>query len=111
MTAMNAIVVGADRLGNLPDVLKAHNIKINKHITGRDPAHQKKNMSLPSGTEIVILLTDFLGHNVMKSFRSAAEKQNIPIVACKRSVCSMQSALQQCPQVCANCPAKGGKAV
>ncbi|NOL49186.1 DUF2325 domain-containing protein [Pelistega europaea] len=102
--AMNAVVVGADRLGNLPDVLKAHNIKINKHITGRDPAHQKKNLSLPSGTQLLILLTDFLGHNVMKSFRSAAEKQNIPIVACKRSVCSMQQALEQCPHVCAQCP-------
>ncbi|MDY3330933.1 MAG: DUF2325 domain-containing protein [Pelistega sp.] len=103
---MNAVVVGADRLGNLPDVLKAHNIKINKHITGRDPAHQKKNLSLPSGTQILILLTDFLGHNVMRSFRTAAEKQNIPIVACKRSVCSMQQALEQCPQVCANCSNK-----
>lgn len=101
---MSAVVVGADRLGNLPDVLKAHNIKINKHITGRDPAHQKKNLSLPSGTQLLILLTDFLGHNVMKSFRSAAEKQNIPIVACKRSVCSMQQALEQCPHVCAQCP-------
>ncbi len=104
--SMNAVVVGADRLGNLPDVLKAHNIKINKHITGRDPAHQKKNLSLPSGTQLLILLTDFLGHNVMRSFRTAAEKQNIPIVACKRSVCSMQQALEQCPKVCANCPHK-----
>lgn len=104
--SMNAVVVGADRLGNLPDVLKAHNIKINKHITGRDPAHQKKNLSLPSGTQLLILLTDFLGHNVMRSFRTAAEKQNIPIVACKRSVCSMQQALEQCPQVCAHCPHK-----
>lgn len=101
---MGAVIVGADRLGNLPDVLKAHNIKINKHITGREPSHQKKNLQLPSGTELVILLTDFLGHNVMKSFRSAAEKAEIPIVACKRSVCSMQSALEQCPQVCRHCP-------
>lgn len=100
---MEAVIVGADRLGNLPNVLKAHNIKINKHITGRDPAHQKKNLQLPSGTQILILLTDFLGHNVMKSFRAAAEKSQIPIVACKRSVCSMQSALEQCRHVCAHC--------
>lgn len=80
-TQMNAVVVGADRLGKLPDILKAHNIKINKHITGRDPAHQKKALSLPSGTDILVLLTDFLGHNVMRSFRNVAEKQNIPIVA------------------------------
>ncbi|WP_028884098.1 DUF2325 domain-containing protein [Taylorella asinigenitalis] len=104
LTQMNAVIVGADKLGKLPDILKAHNIKINKHITGRDPAHQKKVLSLPSGTDIVVLLTDFLGHNVMKSFRSVAEKQNIPIVACKRSVCSLQTALEQCPHLCERCP-------
>ena len=101
--SMGAVVVGADRLGNLPDILQAHNIKIKKHITGRETAHQKKNLQLPSGTEILILLTDFLGHNVMKSFRTAAQKADIPIVACKRSVASMQAALEQCPYTCHRC--------
>lgn len=100
---MGAVIVGADRLGNLPDILKAHNIKIKKHITGRETAHQKKNLQLPSGTEILILFTDFLGHNVMRSFRSAAQKADIPIVACKRSASSMQAALEQCPHTCHRC--------
>ena len=92
----NAVVVGADRLGNIPDVLRAHRIAITHHISGRDPAHQKRALSLPSGTEILILLTDFLGHNVMKTFRTAAQKNGIRVLACRRSVCSMQQALTQC---------------
>ncbi len=92
----HAVIVGADRLGNIPDLLRDHNISITHHISGRDPAHQKKTLHLPSGTQIVILLTDFLGHNVMKTFRQAAQRGGIQVVACRRSVCAMQQALNQC---------------
>ena len=101
---VNAVVVGADRLGNIPDLLKGHNIAIRQHISGRDPAHQKKTLQLPSGTELLILLTDFLGHNVMKTFRAAAQRAGIRVLACRRSVCSMKQALSQCGY-CENCPA------
>jgi len=94
--AVSAVVVGADRLGNIPDLLKGHNIAITHHISGRDPVHQKKTLQLPSGTELLILLTDFLGHNVMKAFRQAAQRSGVRVVACRRSVCSMQQALQNC---------------
>jgi hypothetical protein len=95
-TELNAVIVGADRLGNIPDLLKDNNIAIRQHISGRDPSHQKKAPQLPSGTQLVILLTDFLGHNVMKTFRHAAQRSGIQVVACRRSVCSMQQALRQC---------------
>jgi len=93
---LSAVVVGADRLGNIPDLLRGHNIAITHHISGRDPSHQKKTLALPSGTQVVILLTDFLGHNVMKTFRSAAQKSGVKVVACRRSVCAMKQALEQC---------------
>jgi hypothetical protein len=91
-----AVIVGADRLGNIPDLLRDHNISITHHISGRDPAHQKKSLHLPNGTQIVILLTDFLGHNVMKTFRQAAQRGGIQVIACRRSVCAVQQALTQC---------------
>ena len=94
--SLSAVIIGADRLGNIPDLLKGHNIAITHHISGRDPSHQKKTLQLPSGTELVILLTDFLGHNVMKTCRTAAPRAGIRVVACRRSVCSMRQALQQC---------------
>jgi hypothetical protein len=102
---VSAVVVGADRLGNIPELLKFHNIAIRHHISGRDPAHQKKTMQLPSGTQLLILLTDFLGHNVMKTFRLAAQKAGIRVLVCRRSVCSMKQALAQCGY-CEACPMK-----
>lgn len=96
LATLSAVIVGADRLGNIPDLLRQSNIAITHHISGRDPSHQKKTLQLPSGTDLVILLTDFLGHNVMKTFRQAAQRAGIRVVACRRSVCSMQQALENC---------------
>lgn len=98
--SLNAVVVGADRLGNIPDLLSSHNIRITQHVSGRDPSHQRRGLLLPSDTELVILLTDFLGHNVMKSFREAARRSGARVMACRRSVCAVQQALRQlgvCP--------------
>ena len=97
---MEALLVGADRLGNIPDVLKEAGIGIAKHISGRDSAHQKRVNGLPSGIGLVILFTDFLGHNVMKSFREAARAQGLPVVCCRRSTCSVKQALAQCQLDC-----------
>ncbi len=107
---VSAVVVGADRLGNIPELLKGHNIAIRHHISGRDPSHQKKTLQLPSGTELLILLTDFLGHNVMKTFRAAAQRAGIRVLACRRSVCSMKQALNQCGY-CEACPKQSAGAV
>lgn len=100
---MDALVVGADRLGNIPDVLAEFGIAIHKHISGRLPAHQKK-ADVPGSIGIVILFTDFLGHNVMKSFREAARAQGLPVLCCRRSTCSVKQALEQNRQRCEQCP-------
>jgi hypothetical protein len=89
---MNALVVGADRLGSIPEALQGFGIRIAHHVSGRDASHQRHGADLPSGTQLLILFTDFLGHNVMRRFRSAAREQGIPIIACRRSVsCLVQS--------------------
>ncbi len=47
--SLSAVVVGADRLGNIPNLLREHNIAITHHITGRDPSHQKRHCNSPAG--------------------------------------------------------------
>lgn len=89
---MNAMVVGADRLGNIPDALAGLGIQIHRHVTGRSSAHQRSVQSLPRGTDLLILFTDFLNHNAMKCYRGQAQAQGIPVIACRRSAsCLMQS--------------------
>ena len=109
---MNAMVVGADRLGKIPQALSLFNIRIAHHVSGRDSSHQRKLVGLPRGVDLVILFTDFLGHNVMKSFREIARREEVPVVVCKRSVCSVIKALE-CHGLaalkgsrCAVCPGK-----
>lgn len=90
---MNALIVGADRLGNIPEVLAGFGIKIAAHVSGRDTAHQRRTAPLPAGIGMVILFTDFLGHNVMQRFREAASREGVMLVCCRRSVCALQQAL------------------
>ncbi|MBQ1658091.1 MAG: DUF2325 domain-containing protein [Rhodocyclaceae bacterium] len=103
---MNALVVGADRLGNIPDVLDQFGIRIAAHVSGRESAHQRRSAPLPAGTQLVILFTDFLGHNVMQRFREAAAREGVMVVCCRRSVCALQQALGRkiTPRCCEGCP-------
>lgn len=90
---MDALIVGADRLGNIPNVLSEFGIRIAGHVSGRETAHQRRTATLPAGIGMVILFTDFLGHNVMQRFREAASKEGAAVVCCRRSVCALQQAL------------------
>ncbi len=112
---MNALVVGADRLGNIPEVLGNFGIRIAAHVSGRDSAHQRRSAALPAGIEIVILFTDFLGHNVMQRFREAATRQGATLVCCRRSVCALQQALgrrmqERCAACSESCKRRRGRA-
>ncbi|MCB6182427.1 DUF2325 domain-containing protein [Leeia sp. TBRC 13508] len=105
---MNAILVGADTLGNIPGLLANQGIGILKHISGRNASHQRKLPGLPKDTDILILFTDFVGHNVMRHFRMLAQEKSIPILACRRSTCALLEGLQQaglCKEnQCDTCP-------
>ena len=93
---MNAMVIGADTLGNIPQLLADYGIRIGRHVTGRNAAHQRKLPTLPRDTQLLILFTDFLGHNVMRHFRQLAHEQGVQVMACRRSVCALQESLQSC---------------
>lgn len=109
---MNAMLVGADTLGNIPGVLDNFGINIHKHLSGRNSSHQRKLDRLPAGTELLILFTDFLGHNVMKHFRQLANEENIRFIACRRSVCALKQSLEGVgfSEQCASCPNKCSQA-
>ena len=102
---MNALLVGADRLGNIPAVLDGFGIRIAGHVSGRDTSHQRRTAPLPSGIGIVILFTDFIWHNVMQRFRDAASREGVAVVCCRRSTCALQQALgRRLGEGCATCP-------
>ncbi len=92
---MNAMLVGADKLGNIPVTLSACGIRINRHVSGRDPAHHRRVANLPSGTDLLIVFTDFISHDVMRNFRVVAESEGVQIIYCRRSIYSLKESLRQ----------------
>ncbi|GAA5786634.1 hypothetical protein GCM10007860_27840 [Chitiniphilus shinanonensis] len=101
---MQAYIVGADTLGNIPQLLAEYGIHIGHHVTGRNPSHQRTPSGI-KGMDLVILFTDFLGHNVMRNYRDAAQKQNVRFVACRRSTCALAQSLDRLgASRCATCP-------
>ena len=92
---MNAVVVGADRLGNVPELLENTGIPIANHISGRAASHQRQVAALPSNTDLLILFTDFLNHNAMQSYRNRARSQGIRVLACRRSASCLLIEIQR----------------
>ncbi|HEX7954286.1 MAG TPA: DUF2325 domain-containing protein [Burkholderiales bacterium] len=104
---MNAVLVGADHLGHIPESLAAFGIRIRRHVTGRASAHQRSAPSLPCDTQLLILFTDFLNHNAMKNYRKQAQIQGIPVIACRRSAsCLIETVARHLGVTggCQNCP-------
>ncbi|MEZ5672116.1 MAG: DUF2325 domain-containing protein [Thiotrichaceae bacterium] len=90
------LVVGADRLGNIEQVLKERGLSDFRHITGRQPKTQKGSAVNKLNPSAIILFTDFVGHNVMSNFRKLAKEQNVPFIACKRTVGDLTRCLDKC---------------
>lgn len=113
---MRALLVGADRLGNIPEVLANHGINIVGHVSGRNPAHQRRMPDSGRQADLMILFTDFLGHNVMKQFRDLAARQGMRVLACRRSASCLVTSLAELGlaaasgTACANCTLTGGRA-
>lgn len=108
---MNALLVGADRLGNIPERLAAFGITIAGHVSGRNATHQKRIPALPRNLDLLIVFTDFVGHNVMKSFRTQAQVDGVRVVACRRSASALETELSRClatgiGPACADCPVR-----
>jgi hypothetical protein len=76
------------------------------NIDGRHSAHQRRLPGLPQGTQLLILLTDFLGHNVTRHFRDLARARAVPVVCCRRSTISVADSVQRCLAQRADCPVK-----
>lgn len=81
---MSILVVGADEIRSIKEILMnlgANNIE---HWNARDENRVNKR-KIPINTRCVVMLTSFLNHNTMKTIKTKAKKQNIPIVCAKRS--------------------------
>jgi len=91
---MKALLVGADRLGNIPDALTEYGVREYIHWTGRKKG--MRNMEIPDTTDMIIIFYDFVEHNITKVVKEKAKQNNIPCIFSKRACSDLVKKLDNC---------------
>jgi len=81
---MCILVIGADHLGDIENNLKSMGCQSLTHVKGRNYLH-RRSLQIPKGTDLVLVMTDFVNHNISCSIREKAKSLSIPIIFSKRS--------------------------
>lgn len=90
---MSLMIVGADHLGNIEEKLSEIGFREIHHITGRKPQEVKKD--IPEKINLILVLTDYVNHNLSKVIKQKAKDQCLPICFAKRSWSSIHQALSE----------------
>ncbi|MDF2546557.1 MAG: hypothetical protein K0R93_1455 [Anaerosolibacter sp.] len=99
---MTALIVGGDRLGNIPDVLQEKGINDYIHWSGRKKGMRK--MSVPSNVDMVIVLYDFIEHRLTEIIKEQTKSMDIPCIFSKRASSDLVGKLENCIN-CGRCNA------
>ena len=86
------LIIGADHLGIIPDKLSSVGFDEVLHINGRKSQMVKKD--IPEKISCILVLTDYVNHNLSTVIKKRAKNQSIPIYFAKRSWCSIYKALK-----------------
>ncbi len=93
MVVESLLIVGGDKLGQITKKLEYEGIKEVIHLSGRKVQMTRK--VIPSNVDGVLVLTDFINHNLSTIIKRKAQEQSIPIYFSKRSWTSIQAELQK----------------
>jgi len=86
---MTVLLVGADRLGNMPKKLEDHGASKIIHWPGR----KDRNKTIPQHVDMVLIVHDFVNHGLMDSVKGQAKRRQLPIIYAKRGVSDLKQAL------------------
>jgi len=90
---MSIFIVGADNLGNIPHNLEKMGFKTLRHLKGRKNL-TKDEVHIPSNTDLVLVLTDYVNHNIAGLVKEKAKNSSIPVLFSKRSWTYLSEKLQ-----------------
>ncbi|MED4455753.1 DUF2325 domain-containing protein [Metabacillus fastidiosus] len=77
------LVVGADHLGVITNKLLSVGFDEILHISGRKVQMVKKE--IPGNISFILVLTDYVNHNLSTVIKQKAKSQSIPVFYAKRS--------------------------
>lgn len=93
------LIIGADHLGTIADKLSDFGFDQIHHITGRK-CQTVRRKGIPENIDLVLVLTDYVNHNLSKVIKQKAKEQSLPICFAKRSWCSICQVLEENKQGC-----------
>lgn len=77
------LIIDADHLGNIPKKLKDIGYKEVVHLSGRKANRVK--WKIPLHIDFILILTDYINHNLSTVIKQRAKEQDITICYAKRS--------------------------
>lgn len=90
---MSILLVGGDRLGNITRNLIEYDFKNIEHISGRKNGDKKLKIS--PKTDLVLLLVDYVGHQLIETVKQESRKSDVKIVFSKRSWTYMENTIKE----------------
>ncbi|MCY6369611.1 DUF2325 domain-containing protein [Clostridium ganghwense] len=90
---MSVLVVGGDKLGNIKDNLKQRGFEEISHLSGRKKS--QKSIKIPENTDIVLVLTDFVNHQIAKTIKKQTKDHSTKILYAKRSWVHIEESLKK----------------
>ncbi len=93
---MKALIVGADRLGNIPETLVNHGISDYIHWTGRKKGMRR--LEIPNEVDMVIVFYDFIEHNITEIVKQKAKQSKIPCIFSRRACSDLSKRLNDCKE-------------
>ena len=89
---MSVLVVGGDKIGTIKCNLKQIGFDQIKHVTGRRT--KDRQIHVPCNIDLVLVLTDFIGHKVVQTVKQQAKIHNKEVVYSKRAWSSIERNLK-----------------
>ncbi len=80
---MSVLIVGGDHLGSIPKELTKLGATRIDHVSGRN--NKAFRNGLPDGMDLVILLYDYVNHNLTNKVKEEARIRSVPIIFARRS--------------------------
>lgn len=98
---LTALIVGGDKLGNIPKILNTKGYENYIHWSGRKKGMRAK--LIPNNVDMIIVLYDFIEHNLTNSIKKQSRSMDIPCIFTKRTCSDLSRKLnccKYCPQNC-----------
>lgn len=78
-----ALIVGGDRIQSIRQVLANHGVTRTYHWSGRKVGDVRK--VIPSDTQLIVLITDWVSHNILHHIKKSATKRGVRIIYSKNA--------------------------